>query len=56
MKCQSKKSVYEAPCTELFKVQLEGVLMAGSEPAAIKEESPIEVEEYERFDNEVTFE
>lgn len=56
MNYQSKKSVYEAPRTELFKVQFEGALMAGSQPAAIKEESPIEVEEYESFENEVTFE
>lgn len=56
MKGQLKKSVYESPCTEMFKVQMEGSFMAGSQEAIIKEEVTIEVEEYDRFDNEITFE
>ena len=56
MKEQLKKSVYESPHTELFQVMMEGVFMAGSQEAVIKEESTIEVEEYDRFDNEITFE
>jgi len=56
MKEQMKRTVYEAPLTELFQIELEGAFMAGSQEAVIKEESTIEVEEYERFDNEITFE
>ena len=56
MKEQLKKSVYESPHTELFQVMMEGAFMAGSQEAVIKEESTIEVEEYDRFDNEITFE
>lgn len=56
MKEQLKKSVYESPRTEMFKVQMEGAFMAGSQEAIIKEESTIEVEEYDRFDNDITFE
>lgn len=56
MKEQLKKSVYESPHTELFQVVMEGAFMAGSQEAVIKEESTIEVEEYDRFDNEITFE
>lgn len=51
-----KRDVYIAPQTAKFQVIMEQSFMAASEPAKIKEESPVEVEEYERFDNEVTFE
>lgn len=57
MKEQMKRTVYEAPLTELFQIELEGGFMQSSQlPASISEDTEIVVEEYDRFDNEITFE
>jgi hypothetical protein len=55
-----KRTVYEAPRTEHFLVEIEGCFMATSavgEKAVLGEENvTIEVEDYDRFDNDITFE
>ena len=60
MKKQMKRTVYEAPRTEHFLVEIEGCFMATSavgEKAVLGEEIvTIEVEDYDRFDNDITFE
>ena len=57
MKEQMKRTVYEAPVTELFRIELEGSFMQASQlPASINEDTEIVVEEYDRFDTEITFE
>ena len=56
MKEQMKRTAYEAPVTELFRIELEGGFMQASQlPASINEDTTIEVEEYDRFDMEITF-
>lgn len=55
MEKQMKRTVYEAPLTDCFQIELEGAFMAGSQTEIKTEQSSIEVEEYDRFDNEVTF-
>ena len=57
MKEQMKRAVYEAPVTELFQIELEGGFMQASQlPASINEDTEIVVEEYDRFDTDITFE
>jgi hypothetical protein len=51
-----KRSVYVAPTTERFQIELEGAFMVGSQTEIKAENSTIEVEEYDSFENEVTFE
>lgn len=54
---QMKRTVYEAPVTELFHIEMEGGFMQASQlPASINEDTEIVVEEYDRFDNDITFE
>ena len=55
MKKQMKRTVYEAPRTEQFHVEMEAAFCVGSQTEIKVEDSTIEVEEYDRFDNEVTF-
>lgn len=52
------RQVYIAPHTDRIQVAMEQGFMVTSKEAAIevKDDKPIEVEEYERFDMEVTFE
>lgn len=55
-----KRSVYEAPVTDRFQVEMESGFCAGSlesgEKATIKtEDVTIEVEGYEKSFNEITF-
>lgn len=50
-----KRTVYEAPLTDCFQIELEGAFMAGSQTEIKTEQSSIEVEEYDSFENEVTF-
>ena len=57
MKEQMKRTVYEAPVTELFKIELEGGFMQSSVQTKIKvEDTTFEVEEYDSFENQITFE
>ena len=57
MKEQMKRTVYEAPVTELFQIELEGGFMQSSVKTEIKaEDTTIEVEEYDSFENQITFE
>jgi len=57
MKEQMKRTVYEAPLTELFQIELEGGLMQSSVKTEIKtEDTSFEVEEYDSFENQITFE
>lgn len=54
-----KRTVYEAPATELFTIEMEGAFMqasVGVEATLGEEDLDIEVEAYDRFDNEITFE
>ena len=52
-----KRAVYEAPVTELFKIELEGGFMQSSVQTKIKvEDTTFEVEEYDSFENQITFE
>lgn len=55
MEKQMKRTVYEAPLTDCFQIELEGAFMAGSQTEIKTEQSSIEVEEYDSFENEVTF-
>ena len=56
MKEQMKRTVYEAPLTELFQIELEGGFMQSSVKTEIKtEDTSFEVEEYDSFENEITF-
>ena len=56
MKEQMKRTVYEAPLTELFQIELEGGLMQSSVKTEIKtEDTSFEVEEYDSFENQITF-
>lgn len=55
MNKQMKRTVYVAPTTERFQVELEGGLCAASYTEINNEGSTIEVEEYDSFDNTVTF-
>ena len=51
-----KRSVYEAPVTDRFQIELEGVFMQASTKTVIEtEDSEIEVEEYDSFENIITF-
>lgn len=50
-----KKNFYEPPVTERFHVELESGLCAASYTEIDNTGSTIEVEEYESFDNTVTF-
>lgn len=52
------RQVYITPRTDRIQVAMEQGFMVTSKEAAIevKDDKPIEVEEYERFDMEVTFE
>ena len=57
MKEQMKRTVYEAPVTELFQIELEGGFMQSSVQTKIKaEDTTFEVEEYDSFENQITFE
>ena len=57
MKEQMKRTVYEAPLTELFQIELEGTFMQSSVKTEIKtEDTSFEVEEYDSFENQITFE
>ena len=57
MKEQMKRTVYEAPLTELFQIELEGGFMQSSVKTEIKtEDTSFEVEEYDSFENQITFE
>lgn len=54
-----KWAVYEAPVTTLFKIELEGAFMqasVGVEAELGEKDLDIEVEEYDRFDMDITFE
>ena len=54
-----KRTVYEAPVTELFQIELEGGFMqasVGSEAVLKEEDINFEVEEYDSFENQITFE
>ena len=52
-----KRTVYEAPVTELFQIELEGGFMQSSVQTKIKvEDTTFEVEEYDSFENQITFE
>lgn len=55
MNKQMKRTVYVAPTTERFQVELESGLCAASYTEIDNVDSKIEVEEYETFDNTVTF-
>ena len=56
MKEQMKRTVYEAPLTELFQIELEGGFMQSSVKTEIKtEDTSFEVEEYDSFENQITF-
>lgn len=56
MNRQMKRTRYEAPQTERLIVEVENCLCAASQmPASLSEDSTIEVEEYDSFDMEVTF-
>ena len=58
MKEQMKRTVYEAPLTELFQIELEGAFMqasVGSEAVLKEEDINFEVEEYDSFENQITF-
>ena len=51
-----KRSVYEAPVTDRFQIELEGVFMSGSKTEIqATEDSKVEVEEYDSFENIITF-
>ena len=58
MKEQMKRTVYEAPTTELFQIELEGGFMQSSavETVIKVEDTTFEVEEYDSFENQITFE
>ena len=58
MKEQMKRTVYEAPVTELFQIELEGGFMQSSavETVIKVEDTTFEVEEYDSFENQITFE
>ena len=51
------RQVYIAPRTDRIQVAMEQGFMVTSKEAAIKveDDKPIEVEKYERFDMEITF-
>lgn len=50
-----KRGVYEAPVTSRFQIELEGSFMAGSQTEIKTEGSTVEVEEYDSFENIITF-
>lgn len=59
MKEQMKRTVYEAPETKLFRIEMESGFMqssVGVETQIEMDDMTIEVEDYDRFDNEITFE
>ena len=53
-----KRTVYEAPVTELIQIELEGGFMQSSavETVIKVEDTTFEVEEYDSFENQITFE
>lgn len=56
MKEQMKRTVYEAPLTELFQIELEGGFMQSSaKTEVVIEDTSFEVEEYDSFENQITF-
>ena len=56
MKEQMKRTVYEAPLTELFQIELEGGFMQSSaKTEVVIEDTSFEVEEYDSFENQSTF-
>ena len=55
MKKQMKRTVYEAPRTTHFLVEMEAAFCVGSQTEIKVEDSTIEVEEYDSFENKVTF-
>lgn len=55
---EPKKKDYEAPATQKTQVEMEeGIfVVASTDPATLKVDSTIEVEDYTEITNEVTFE
>lgn len=60
MEKQMKRTVYEAPLTDCFQIELEGAFMqssleSGKEATIETDDVTIEVEGYEKSFNEITF-
>lgn len=50
------EAMYEAPHTEVIRVAVESPVCSGSEVTKIKADNPnVEVDEWDSFENEVTF-
>lgn len=57
MEKEMKKHVYDTPVTEMFVIQLEGSFMQSSIQTEVmpEDDNAFVVEDYEGFDNELTF-